>query len=813
MNEALEALSVLFKDKQDHEYIEVRALRHRGPPVLGYYNDLEQCAERIAQLDVSGDFKGIYANLNARVTAPPVFNGTCAGKSAINDSDITEYHWFWLDFDAMREDKHSAANDAELSEARNTALQALKWLREQGWPKPLLAMSGNGYHALWPTNLKNEQSTVELYQTALNVIRDRFGDSVDNKIFNPSRICRLYGTHARKGDATKDRPHRKSRLLNVEEARSPVTLEQISYIAAQKLDEKSGEAADAKLSKLIDWMKENYPNAIGPKQYMDGGRKWVFPICPWNEDHRDNSAFVVRFPSGAVIAGCLHESCQGAVKNGEGKLIGWRSLQEMCGKPLGSRNSSQMGPSTDQAPGRTDLGNAKRMVNLYGEDMRWVPETGKWIFWDDKRWEQDTNGRILRRAAGTAAAIFAQAGSEPDPDEAREWRKWAVKSEGVGRLNAMIDLAQAEVGISIPVESLDSNPWLLACKSGVIDLKTGRISKPTRDLYITKVSPVEYNPEATCPLFDAFIEQIFDNDQEMIDFVYRALGYSLTGATHEQVMFFAHGLGANGKSTLMSVVQYILGDYSRMVDSDILMQTKGDQHTTGLTDLKGLRFAIASETNKSNRFAEATIKKITGEEKITARRMRQDNMTFTANHKLWMLTNHRPIIKGNDEGIWRRIVYVPFNVVVPKERRDNYLLDKLKAEASGILNKLLAGCRAWQEQGLRPPVKAQEQVEDYKQEMDQLHEFFEDYCILGSDLLCLKQDLFEAYAEWCSSRRQSTPSYSYFQRLMKERGFGTKEVARVDGRPARIWRGVSLAQGIVTDISVAKDFNKKTAED
>jgi len=275
----------------------------------------------------------------------------------------------------------------------------------------------------------------------------------------------------------------------------------------------------------------------------------------------------------------------------------------------------------------------------------------------------------------------------------------------------------------------------------------------------------------------------------LVGFLQRYAGYTSTGDVSEQVLVLMHGRGSNGKSTFLKVLQQLFGDYGKQANMELLLSMKNSSsHPTGMARLVGARFVASSEVERGAPFAEALVKQLTGGDTVTARFMRKDFFEFEPTHKLWIAANHKPIIKGNDIAIWRRILLVPFTVTIPVEQQDKQLLSKLVKEQSGILNWVVQGCLAWQKDGLQPPADVLAATSDYKEDMDLLKDFFDDWCEEGEDLKVTVKDLYEAYLDWCTVFHENKPiSKRLFGMMISERGFEKDRTGK-----ARYWIGLKL---------------------
>jgi putative DNA primase/helicase len=300
-----------------------------------------------------------------------------------------------------------------------------------------------------------------------------------------------------------------------------------------------------------------------------------------------------------------------------------------------------------------------------------------------------------------------------------------MQTESVRSIKGMVTLAQSERGIAEELGTFDRDPQLLNVRNGTVELSTGVLRVHRRNDYITKLIPVAYDPAATCSTFTAFLCRIFADRQALIDYVQRSIGYSLTGLTTEQILWLCWGIGANGKTTLMQAIARLLSGYSASLAAETLLARKGDAGLVmnDLASLEGIRYAIVAESDMSRRLAEALVKAMTGGETLTVKRLYADVYSITPTFKLWIGTNHKPVIKGTDRAIWRRIHLMPFETIIPEAEQDHDLLEKLEAERPGILRWAIEGCHAWQRLGLRAPDEVRRATEAYRGEMDTIGEF------------------------------------------------------------------------------------------
>ena len=450
-------------------------------------------------------------------------------------------------------------------------------------------------------------------------------------------------------------------------------------------------------------------------------------------------------------------------------------------------NGATPEPSTpDTDLHETDLGNAMRLVRRHGEDLRYCFPQSRWYVWDAQRWVRDDTGEVHRRAKQTVKTIYQEAAAA-EGDGSGALARHALRSEAEARIAAMMALARSETGIPIRPQDMDRDPWLLNVKNGTVDLRTGEWREHRSGDLITKLAPVAYDVNATCPRWLSFLDRIMEGNADVIDFLKRAIGYSLTGDVSEQSLFFPHGTGANGKTTLLDTMLTLLGDYGKQAAPGLLTTKWGERHPTEIADLAGARFVASTEVDEGRRLAEALMKWLTGGDRVKARHMRQDFFEFTPTHKLWLAANHKPVVIGSDHAIWRRIKLIPFNVVIPDREQDRALPGKLRKELPGILNWALAGCLHWQKDGLNPPAEVQAATDAYRVEQDIIAAFIEDVCTLGDEEKITAKSLYTAFKGWCQDNGEEPMSQKKLGTRLGERGLSATRTDR-----DRWWQGIGL---------------------
>lgn len=447
---------------------------------------------------------------------------------------------------------------------------------------------------------------------------------------------------------------------------------------------------------------------------------------------------------------------------------------------------------TEAAPAQreycSDLGNARRLVALCGDDLRFVLEWG-WLIWDSRRWEIDQTGEIERRAKAMVLGIYQEAANAPEHLRPM-LAKHAIASQSAAKIAASIKLAESEASIRLVAGSFDAHDWLLTCQNGTLDLRTGKLRTPDRTDLLTRAITTAYDPRAQCPQFLAFLDRIFAGNAEMIGYMQRVIGYALTGSTGAQCMFVLYGSGANGKSVLLNVLRALLGDYARNAAPETFLLQKQERIRSDLARLAGCRAVLTVELDEGRRLSEALVKQMTGGDPITARFLNKNEFEFTPRFKVLMATNHKPVIRGTDYAIWRRIRLIPFTVTIPEAERDTQLTDRLITELPGILAWAIQGCLAWQQSGLQEPAEVLDATSAYRSEMDLIGQFLDDTCVTDPRSRVGCGELYTAYARWCEESGERPLTQRAFGARMTERGFDR-------------WRGGSAGGWFYLGVGVA----------
>jgi putative DNA primase/helicase len=352
------------------------------------------------------------------------------------------------------------------------------------------------------------------------------------------------------------------------------------------------------------------------------------------------------------------------------------------------------------------------------------------------------------------------------------------------------------------VTELDTNPWLFNCLNGTIDLQTGQLLPHRKEDLITVIVPTEYHPDAQYPRWLSFLDRVTGGDSDLVAYLQRGIGYSLTGDTRSQVIFLLYGLGNNGKSTFTMTIRRLMAAYAERLDADDLMvkdRKLGGGPKEGIANLRNKRYVVGSELQDGKRLDVSLVKDMTGGETVKARRLYEHDVEFMPSFKLWLYGNHKPVIADSTLSIWRRVKQIPFDVTIPASEVDPDLPSKLEAELPGILAWAVKGCLDWQRYGLKEPEVVTTATASYRHEQDILGDFLEDCCILEPLATIPKSELKDEYQKWCQDNSVESVTQKTFRARLVEKGIGEGRIGK-----ARYWRGIRLRTDADGDFSSDK---------
>ena len=453
----------------------------------------------------------------------------------------------------------------------------------------------------------------------------------------------------------------------------------------------------------------------------------------------------------------------------------------------------------------TDSGNAECFVEFYGHQYRYAAERGKWYRWTGASWQEDLTGTVVRAMLHVVRLRHQTAPTLPKKkDRADLWRH-CEKSENSGRLHAAVQVAGVLRGMSISITDFDYDRYLLGTPNGVLNLRTMELMPSEPHYFISRLIDVSYDPEATCPLWEKFVSEIFDGDNDLIRYVQRIVGYSLTGDMREQAFFIFHGRGANGKSTFLGVMRQLLGDYAGTVPFESFDADNRNAIGNDIAALRGKRFVICIEAEHNRKLAEARIKTITGGDEISCRFLYGEFFSYLPQFKVILAVNHLPIVRGDDHGMWRRIHLIPFDRRFEGENEDKDLKDKLAAEMPGILNWAIEGLKEWHRIGLSRPQRVLDATKEYRVMSDQVGRWIIDRCIENPDAAEFGTKLYTTYKAWCDENNERPYSQNIWAQRLTDRGIKVERLESGKGRKALMVFGLEVGH-LASDVSHIEDM-------
>ena len=417
-------------------------------------------------------------------------------------------------------------------------------------------------------------------------------------------------------------------------------------------------------------------------------------------------------------------------------------------------------PTVKTARPLTEFGNAERMLDRYGQGLMHVPEMGSWYKWTGVYWQRCNAIELAHLAKETIKALPREA--EDGGYDAAEFFKFCAISQQAKMVSNMVALAASDPRVMVPACELDKHSHYLGVRNGVVDLRTGELLEPDPEMRVTKACACDYNPKAVAPVWDQTLFDVFNGDTDVVEFFHRLMGYTIMGEPRHEIMVIPYGNGSNGKSTVFGAVRKVLGDYARAADASTFVTDRAAAGQSGgaaredLVRLKGARFVFVSEPDENSELREGAIKSMSGVDPVSARMpYGRDSVEFVPSWVTVMPTNHKPIVKGTDNGIWRRLMLIPFTRNFdsdPNVKKDVYRNAKLEAEAEGILAWAVQGALAYQRDGLKTNGTVTHARDEYKKQMDILAEWLDTQCVFGDGLMEGSTELWNSWREYANSR-------------------------------------------------------------
>jgi putative DNA primase/helicase len=436
----------------------------------------------------------------------------------------------------------------------------------------------------------------------------------------------------------------------------------------------------------------------------------------------------------------------------------------------------------------TDLKNSENFSIKYVGQLIYCQPWNNWLIYNEGKWEIESKRETQELAKRVILDYYKEASEMLDDRTRQNLIKEALKCESQRAIRAMIELATS--GIAAVPDDFDQDIYIFNLENGTMDLKTLEFREHRPEDMLTKIANVSYNPEADCPKWLAFLDKIFEGNEDLINYLQASLGYSLTGDIGEQCLFILYGpTGWNGKSTFISTTQEILGDYAISTPFETFLTRRGEHIPNDLARMRGARFVTAIEAGEGKNFNEELLKRLTGRDKITARFLRQEYFEFYPICKLWLATNHKPAVREFSPSFWGRIRLIPFKLTIPEEERIPHYEETLLEEKEGIFNWILEGYKRWKEDRLRTPDEIKEATAEYKSSMDVVAEFIEGCCVESHREKITTKELYKAYKDWCDVSGEKPVNKNTFGRRLTERGYKSIKIGHKNERG---WLGIAL---------------------
>jgi putative DNA primase/helicase len=442
----------------------------------------------------------------------------------------------------------------------------------------------------------------------------------------------------------------------------------------------------------------------------------------------------------------------------------------------------------------TDMGNAERFYDLHGANIRYCADLGKdgaWLVWDGRRWKVDRTLRIHTLAKQVVPLIYQDAANALTKPAKKRLFNWAVKTESLATRGNMI--RDARHLSAIEITELDKNPWLLNLRNGTLDLKTGILAPHSQADKITRLIDIDFNPVAECPLWIEFLISCMAGNQDLVSYLQKIVGYTLTGDVSEKCVFIMHGPKDTGKTTFVETIRLLTGEYAVKIQAQTLMWQRERNNTNDVARLKGARFVYASESEENERLAESRIKEMSGGDTLVARFLHAEFFEFDQEFKIWLATNNKPRV-SNDEATWGRLKLLPFVAVIPEAKKDKQLKNKLRAELPGILRWAIDGCLMWQRDGLQHPDQIVAATQDYHKQMDIIGMFVDECCEVGELFRARAKTVYDEYKTWCLDNGEKIESQRAMTFKLRSKNVDSEQITSGPYKGSKEYVGIRLKQ-------------------
>ena len=686
------------------------------------------------------------------------FNGHKASKE-----DVEWINAVWADVDP--------AGDA--STATSERDDILNRLRDAALPPSAIVDSGRGYQALWLFNspLPAGQYLGRAEQVGQDIAQILGGDPVQSA----DHLLRLPGTRNYPNKNKRKKGWTDSEATVVENGGARYSLEQLEQ--AFKLEQEPegtnshNQTAKHSLAEIAARLE-----CLDPDCERDTWLKLAMAI-----HHELNGQDI-----GLVLWKELSKRGQKFVE-GEPEQI-WKSLGKRnhsdpvtIGTLIHLSNLAGYQSSGQNVSFDTDVANMERLAQVSECSLRYSDQAG-WLYFNNHRWLESKH-KPVQMAVETFKRIPYEQVSNVSQDRKMRWAKQSLQK---ARIESALVLTKSAPGMQRDISEFDMDPDVLLVENGLLDLPTNKLTPSRFDHWCMNLAGTRFDESATCPKWLNFLAVIFEGNPNLIHYIQRAVGYSLTGHVTEQKFFVLYGTGANGKSVFTETIQALLGDYAATTPTNTLMRDRGTI-PNDIARLVGKRFVAANETNESSRFDEAFLKDLTGGDRISARFLHKEFFEFAPQFKLWIRGNHKPKVSGIDEGMWRRLQLLPFNYRIPGDERDPNLTTALREELPGILNWALEGHAEWRRRGLNPPDEVLLAAKRYREEVDLLGQFINDRCECGPEFIAKSEELCNAYNHWQHQNGNESVGSHTFSNQMELKGFRKKR-----SNKGMLWLGVRI---------------------